>query len=101
MVTYICRTTLINLVRECDHWHIETYLDIRLRMYPSENQHCEKDQEGAIHLCSHQYKGDRDLQGHNETEESDVKSLGVMTGKRLRCYLEHGLLKKANQNGRE
>lgn len=70
-------------------------------MCPSEDQSCERDQEGAIHLCSHQYKGDRDLQSHNKTEESDVKSLGVMTGKRLMCYLKQGLLKKANQNGRE
>lgn len=58
-------------------------------------------QGGARHMYSHQHKGDRALQGYSKTKEFDVKSLGVMIGKRLMFFLEDGFLRKANQNRRK
>lgn len=78
------------MVRKCDDWHVARGVlqgSVHLR-------NCVPVQEGDLHLCSPQYKVDRDLQGYRETGECNVKSLGVMTGKRRTFFLEYGFLKK-------
>lgn len=46
----------------------------------SEEECCWLPRGGAVQVCSHQQNVCRDLQSHGETEESDVKSLGVRAG---------------------